>query len=56
MARFTYTEPEEPDAMELGCSQRPALKEVAVVASKEPAELVAFVSLREGPSLSIYNK
>jgi len=27
---------------------RPALKEVAVVASKEPSELVAFVAVREG--------
>lgn len=49
LRRFTYTN-EEDNHLELesGTSQRPALKEVAVVASREPAELVAFVSLREG--------
>ncbi|CAK9061774.1 Tyrocidine synthase 2 (Tyrocidine synthase II) [Includes: ATP-dependent proline adenylase (ProA) (Proline activase) [Durusdinium trenchii] len=50
LRRFTYMEPEGgvEERMEAGNDGRPALKEVAVVASREPAELVAFVSLREG--------
>ncbi|CAE7029035.1 tycC [Symbiodinium natans] len=50
LRRYTYVTSEEdgPSGLELGSGPRPGLKEVAVVASKEPAELVAFVSLREG--------
>eukprot|EP00437_Effrenium_voratum_P004477 CAMPEP_0181435406 /NCGR_PEP_ID=MMETSP1110-20121109/20316_1 /TAXON_ID=174948 /ORGANISM="Symbiodinium sp., Strain CCMP421" /LENGTH=1047 /DNA_ID=CAMNT_0023558939 /DNA_START=36 /DNA_END=3177 /DNA_ORIENTATION=+ len=50
LRRFTYAASEDngDSAMESGNGPRPALREVAVVASKEPADLVAFVSLREG--------
>ncbi|CAE7602347.1 tycA [Symbiodinium sp. CCMP2456] len=49
LRRYHYATSEDagPSGLELG-GPRPGLKEVAVVASKEPAELVAFVSLREG--------
>lgn len=50
LRRYHYATSEDsgPSGLELGSGPRPGLKEVAVVASKEPAELVAFVSLREG--------